>query len=142
MSLATLVSAPAEYSSRQKVWLAVGAVLTFAVLFLATQAVLAGSVTSGSYSGTALDGVWQMLTEFVEGPIGRIITLLIIVVGVAAGILTQSLGAFAVGVGAALGLSFAPEIINGLLGATLQASHVVATNVVPVVAQVTPLVGG
>lgn len=141
MSIATLVSTPVEFSTRQKAWLAVGAVLSFCVLLFAAEMAMAGTVTSGGYSGTALDSVWQMLTEFVEGPIGRIITLLIIVVGVAAGILTQSLGAFAVGVGAALGLSFAPEIINGLLGATLEAGQTVVTHVVPVMMQLTPLVG-
>lgn len=141
MSIAINRSAPAEYSISQRAWLAVGAFVAFALLLMVAQSVWAGSVNSGSYNGTSLNDVWDLLRQFVEGPIGRIITLLIIVVGVAAGILTQSLGAFAVGVGAALGLSFAPKIINGLLGATLQASDVVATHAFPAAIQIAPLAG-
>jgi len=87
-------------------------------LFVIPDQAFAGSATSTG-TAAALDPVWQMLVDFTNGTLGRIITLLIIVVGIGAGILTQSLGAFAVGIGAGIGLSFAEEIINALFGAAL-----------------------
>ncbi|MBZ9574499.1 TraA family conjugative transfer protein [Modicisalibacter sp. MOD 31.J] len=89
-------------------------------LFVIPDQAFAGTAT-GSGTAAALDPVWQMLVDFTNGTLGRIITLLIIVVGIGAAILTQSLGAFAVGIGAGIGLSFAEEIINALFGAALTA---------------------
>lgn len=104
---------PVTYTAAQRAWIAIGIGLFALVVLMLSQHVMAGS------GGTALDPVWQMLVEFVEGTLGRIITLLIIVAGIAAGILTQSLGAFAVGVGAGIGLAFTPQIVQALVSATV-----------------------
>lgn len=117
MSTMTLNAPEKGFTNSQKAWMAIGGAIAFMALMLIAETAMAGSVTGAG--GSAVNDVWNKLVAFVQGPIGRIITLLIIVVGVAAGILTQSLGAFAVGLGAALGLSFAPQIVSGMLGATV-----------------------
>lgn len=117
MSLSILnQAAPPVYTQSQRVWLAIGLVVFVTSLFVASQFAFAGTAVGGS---TGLDDVWTTLTDFVQGTLGRIITLLIIVVGVAAGILRQSLGAFAVGLGAGIGLYYAPDIVDQLFGATI-----------------------
>lgn len=149
MTLAmTLPSAPAEYTKRQKAWMATGAALLFVGLFFAAQAALAittGGGGGGGGGGTTFDPVWQILVDWTTGTLGRIITLLIILVGIVAGVLTQSLGAFAVGLGAGLGLYFAPTIITAVFSATVvPMAHViepVTHAITPVVQAMAPLVG-
>lgn len=147
--MSSFLPTPARFSASEKAWMGAGMALLTSLLLIGAGGAIAGSV--GSYSGaasgvgqagTAVDQVWQMLADFVQGPMGRIITLLIIVIGVAAGIITQSLAAFAVGIGAALGLSFAPTIVEGLLGGSLQASEVVATGKASMAHTLSPVLGG
>lgn len=102
-----------ELSDSQRAWLVAGGI---------TLGLFVGLMASLAFAGTGgeeLQPIWQMLTDFIKGTLGRIITLLIIIVGITAGILTQSLGAFAVGLGAGIGLYFSPQIIESLFSATL-----------------------
>lgn len=62
--------------------------------------------------------VWQELSDWTQGYLGQIIAGAMILVGVIAGIARQSLMAFAIGIAAGLGLNFAPDIIEGLMGAS------------------------
>jgi len=68
---------------------------------------------------TPLDTMWTTLMAWTQSSLGKIITLLIIVSGVAAGIMRQSLWAFVIGVGGGLGLYNSPTIINALFPAVL-----------------------
>lgn len=102
-------------SSNRRHWVAFSMLAVVLGLFAIPDIAFAGS------GGGELDPIWEMLVDFVDGSLGRIITLLIIIVGIGAGILTQSLGAFAIGLGAGIGLAFSPEIVEGLFGATLTA---------------------
>jgi len=68
---------------------------------------------------TPLDTMWTTLMTWTQSSLGKIITILIIVSGVAAGIMRQSLWAFVIGIGGGLGLYNSPTIINALFPAVL-----------------------
>jgi len=141
MNLAfSLPSAPAEYTPVQKAWIAMGATLLLMGLLIASQHALAvtGGGGGGGTTTTTFDPVWDLLVGWTTGTLGRIITLLIILAGVAAGVLTQRLGVFAIGLGAGLGLYFAPDIIDSLFSATIVP---MAQVIVPITHAVAPLVG-
>jgi conjugal transfer pilus assembly protein TraA len=82
-------------------------------VFAAPAAVMAGT------GGTEFDAVWTMLTDWIEGSLGRILSGLLVLVGVAAGIARQSLFAFVIGIGGGIGLFYAPTVINNTMTAVL-----------------------
>jgi len=69
--------------------------------------------------GTEFEEIWGTLTDWIEGTLGRIIAAAIVVVGIVAGIVRQSLIAFAIGIGGGMGLYNTPGIIEEIMGATL-----------------------
>ena len=97
---------------------------------LAASAVLALGVTAVYANGTSQTGfsdVWTTITEYMQGSLGRVLVGLIVVVGVAAAVVRQSLMVFAVAVGAAIGLYYSPDIIDGMM-----ASSAAITTTLPV----------
>ncbi|NAX35470.1 pili assembly chaperone [Vibrio sp. V27_P1S3P104] len=65
-------------------------------------------------------GSWvDQMTDWVEGSLGKGIAISFVIVGIIMGVVRQSLMAFAIGVGAALGLIYAPGIINNMFSAVL-----------------------
>ena len=93
--------------------LAAAALLTtLAALALAPEA-LAGA------GGGEFTAVYDTITEWVEGTLGRIIAVALVIVGLFVGIARQSLMAFGVGVGSALGVANAPTIIDNVVTTTL-----------------------
>jgi conjugal transfer pilus assembly protein TraA len=96
---------------------------TTMVLFAAAMAALmAGDALAGTGTGT-FDQVYQTVTDWTQGTLGRIITLAMIVVGIVAGIGRQSLLAFATGLGAGVGMYNAPDIVDSILQATIPAAE-------------------
>jgi conjugal transfer pilus assembly protein TraA len=69
--------------------------------------------------GSEFDDIWITLSDWVEGTLGRVIAAGIVVVGIVAGIVRQSLMAFAIGIGGGMGLYNTPTIIEEILTATL-----------------------
>lgn len=69
--------------------------------------------------GTEFEQIWGTLQDWIEGTLGRIIAAAIVVVGIVAGIVRQSLIAFAIGIGGGMGLYNTPAIIEEIMGATL-----------------------
>lgn len=59
------------------------------------------------------------LTDWLEGSMGVMLALAFVTVGLVAGIARQSLIAFAVGIGGALGISIAPGLLAGIFSAGL-----------------------
>ncbi len=87
----------------------------------AASAILALGVTAVYANGTEQTGfsdVWTTITEYMQGSLGRVLVGLIVVVGVAAAVVRQSLMVFAVAVGAAIGLYYSPTIIDGMMASS------------------------
>ncbi|EGT5675565.1 hypothetical protein AGJ34_21595 [Cronobacter dublinensis subsp. dublinensis] len=88
---------------------------------LAVSAIIALGVTAAYANGTEQTGfsdVWKTITDYMQGSLGRVLVGLIVVVGVAAAVVRQSLMVFAVAVGAAIGLYYSPNIIDGMMAST------------------------
>ena len=77
-----------------------------------------------AHAGAVGDGplvdVYDTLTAWAIGSVGKVVMLAFILVGIVAGIAKQSLLAFAVGIGAGLGIYNAPTIVDTVFGAILR----------------------
>lgn len=93
--------------------------MIFAALFAFFVMALLPDAAMAGVGGAAFDPVWTMLTDWSQGALGRIIAGTLILVGIVAGIARQSLMAFAVGIGAGIGLYNAPTVIDSIFVATL-----------------------
>ncbi len=87
--------------------------LTIAAVLTLPAAALAGT------GGTVFDAVWDMISSWMQGSLGKVISGLLVLVGIAAGIARQSLFAFAVGIGGGVGLFYAPTVIDNTMTAIL-----------------------
>ncbi len=79
-------------------------------------------VSVEALAGTAdadFSAISTKLTDWATGTLGRVIALAMFIVGIATGILQQSVAAAVVGIGAALILNYGPAIITGLISATI-----------------------
>lgn len=81
----------------------------------------AGAVVAGT-GGDTFDTVWTTLTDWMQGTLGRILIGLMILTGIGAGVLRQSLMPFVTGVGGGVGLYAAPDVIESIMTATLPAT--------------------
>jgi conjugal transfer pilus assembly protein TraA len=84
--------------------------------------------------GEEFSEVYDTLTDWVEGVLGRIIAVVMVVAGVAIGIARQSIAAFGVGIASALGLVNAPTSVDHLVTATLTQGGVAAAQLPAVLA--------
>ena len=104
----------ASKASRQKHFaIAAALVLTFAVMVMPSVVLAAGT------DGGPLTDTYDTLTIWTQGNVGKVITLAFMVVGIIAGIARSSLMAFAIGIGAGLGIYNAPAIVDTIFSATL-----------------------
>ena len=101
--------------------------LTVALIAL----VLPGVAAAGT-GGEALSDVWLQISDFTQGTLGRIIAGLMVVAGLGAGIMRQSLGGFIVGLGAGIGLYNAPTVLEEMVSATLPVMQAAAQTVMVV----------
>jgi len=93
---------------------------TYFLFALAAVAVMSLPDLAQAASTTGpLTQVYTDLTGWVQGNVGKTTALSMILVGTVAGIVRQSLMAFAVGIGGGLGLYNAPTIIDTVFNATL-----------------------
>lgn len=94
-------------------------------LALGVSALVAGAVHAGT-SSTEFDAVYTTLVGWAQGSLGKVAALSMILVGIVAGVVRQSLMAFVVGIAAGLGLYTAPAIVDGIVSATLPVAQAVA----------------
>lgn len=97
----------------KKFMMAVFAMAVAALLLAAPEAAQAGS------NGTEFNDVWEKLSDWIEGSLGRVVVGSMILVGVVMGIARQSIMAFAIGIGGGIGLAATPKLVDNLLSATL-----------------------
>ena len=76
-------------------------------------------VSFAGTGGDALSDVWLQISDFTQGTLGRILAGLMVVTGLAAGVMRQSLGGFITGLGAGVGLYNAPTVIETMVSATV-----------------------
>lgn len=86
------------------------------VCMLAASSALAGT------GGDTFDSVWIQLTDWMQGTLGRILIGLMILTGIGAGVLRQSLMPFITGAGGGVGLYAAPDVIESIMTATIPAA--------------------
>jgi len=78
----------------------------------------AGQPTAASLSN--FDSIVQFVMGELNGSLGTLIIACMIAVGLIGGIVNQSMIAFAVGIGSAIGFAFLEQIITAVLGASVQ----------------------
>jgi conjugal transfer pilus assembly protein TraA len=74
---------------------------------------------TGDTTGTEFLVVYELLTGWMTGLLGKIVAVSFILVGLVAGVMRQSIMGFVVGVAAGVGMLVAPNIIDTLFTATL-----------------------
>ncbi|MDX1296685.1 MAG: TraA family conjugative transfer protein [Pseudomonas sp.] len=106
---------------------------TLNTLALAVAMMIAGTALAGT-GGDTFDSVWITLTDWMQGTLGRILIGLMILTGIGAGVLRQSLMPFVTGVGGGVGLYAAPDVIESIMTATVPAAAAVyeVLNALPV----------
>lgn len=96
---------------------------TTSLQFLAVVGLmLAANVALAGTGGDNFESVWLQLTDWMQGTLGRIIIGLMILAGIGAGVLRQSLMPFITGVGGGVGLYAAPDVIESIMTATVPAA--------------------
>ena len=103
---------------QNKKFLAMGGML-FAAALLATMPETALAADGGA-NADDFDTVWTTLKAWTTGSLGRVIAGSMILVGIIGGIARQSIMAFAIGIAGGMGLTYAPEIIETVVTATLE----------------------
>ncbi len=69
--------------------------------------------------GVALNPVWTQIVSLTQGTLGRIIVILIVVGGIAAAVVRQSLWAFIIGLSAGIGLYNTPTIVQSIMAGVI-----------------------
>ncbi|MBS3952243.1 MAG: pili assembly chaperone, partial [Methylomicrobium sp.] len=67
--------------------------------------------------GSEFDDIYTLLVGWTQGTLGKIIALGMFMVGLSAGIVTQSIVSVVIGIGGALALYYGPNVINGVVAA-------------------------
>ena len=88
-------------------------------LWASAAAIFSAEMLMAGTGATYFDNVWTLLVDWLQGPLGRIIAGSFVLVGMVAGIARSSIMALAVGLGGGIGVFYAPDIINGVVTATL-----------------------
>jgi len=91
----------------------------FGLLFGLMMLTMVPDMGNAGVGGAALTTVWTQVVDLTQGTLGRIITLLIVVGGIAAAVVRQSLWAFIIGLSAGIGLYNAPTIITSLVAGVI-----------------------
>lgn len=77
-----------------------------------------GGTTPG---GTEFEDIWTLIQGWSQGVLGRIIALGALIVGIAFGLVRQSVIAAVVGISMAIVLQYGPDVIEGVVTATADA---------------------
>lgn len=80
---------------------------------------IVGTVALAGTGGTEFDGALTAIRDWFEGSLGKLIAITTLGVGLAVGIMKQSIMAVVVGVSMALALAYGPGILDGLVAANL-----------------------
>lgn len=88
-------------------------------LFSVMVLVLVMSAMTHAGTDTTFDGWVTNMEDWIKGSLGKGVSIAFVIVGIVMGVVRQSLMAFAIGIGAALGLNYTPTIIGTMFTAFL-----------------------
>jgi conjugal transfer pilus assembly protein TraA len=90
-------------------------------LLLAGLIVLSIIMASMAHAGTdtTFEAWVTEMEDWLEGSLGKGIAIACVIVGAVAGLMRQSMAAFGIGIGFALGLLYTPDIIDSMFTAVL-----------------------
>ena len=94
--------------------------LSMAVAIATGLTLVATSVLAGT-GGDEFSAVYDTLVEWSQGTLGRIIAIAMILVGLVAGVVRQSIMSFVMGLAGGMGLYNAPAVIEAVMTATITA---------------------
>ncbi|BBM67921.1 hypothetical protein VA249_45670 (plasmid) [Vibrio alfacsensis] len=89
----------------------------FFLSLIVLACIMSALATAGS--DATFDTWVDQMTNWLEGSLGKGVSIAFVIVGIVMGVMRQSLMAFAVGVGAALGMNYTPDVISGMFSAVL-----------------------
>lgn len=115
-TLSVKADATLEKWSMKETMLTTGLLLSLLVLMAVNTDI---ALASTSTSDNTFSSFTDQLTKWIEGSLGKGIAIAFVIVGIITGIARSSLMAIAIGMGAALGLSLTPTVIEKIFTATL-----------------------
>lgn len=91
------------------------------MIIVGLVAVPAVGIAGGASGGHEDDfsEIWDVLVDWTQGVLGRIVALTMILVGIVMGVARQSIMAFVMGPAAGMGLFYASDIINAIMTASM-----------------------
>ena len=95
----------------------IGKVALACGLFAGATAVYAG-VGGTPPGGSEFDDIWTLIQGWSQGVLGRIIALGALIVGIAFGLVRQSVVAAVIGISMAIVLQYGPDVIEGIVTST------------------------
>lgn len=108
-------------------------VLPTAALAIAVSLTAIPEASAGG-GGAEFQAIYDTLTEWTEGVLGKIVTIALIIFGIGVGIARQSIAAFGIGIASALGFANAPTIVDNIVTASLPVQAVMSDQVPAVIA--------
>ena len=96
---------------------------------------------SAGGGGAEFQAVYDTLTDWTEGVLGKIVTIALIIAGIGIGIARQSIAAFGIGIASALGFANAPTIVDNIVTASLPVQAVMPADQMPAVMAVLHVAG-
>jgi conjugal transfer pilus assembly protein TraA len=97
-------------------------------VFVPTAILASEAVAYSTGTNTGTDALSQMedlmdeVISWIEGPLGVLLSIAALAVGLGMGIMQQSIGAAIIGIGFAAVISYGPSIIGGVAGSSAEAA--------------------
>lgn len=93
--------------------------LVLSVILMVALVNEALATTASGTGATDFQEVHDRITAWTTGIMGKTISIGMVLIGIIMGMVRQSLVAFVIGIGAALGLNYTPTLINNVFSAVL-----------------------
>ena len=87
---------------------------------LVTEAVAYSGTSTANTSAASMDGLYAEILSWVNGPLGTILALAAVTVGLGMGIMQQSVAAAIVGIAFAAVVAYGPNILAGITGSAVE----------------------
>lgn len=82
---------------------------------LITPVVAAGTLAVAGSGGTEFDAIATLLVDYLEGGLGTVLAIAAFAIGMAMGVIQQSVMAVVVGIAFAIALNFGPAVLTGIM---------------------------